>query len=215
MRDFRVVLAKTLLKVASVAPVRNFYPPAVVILGERFNTCDELTYNDVTVTEFIIASPTRIIARIPDSQVGRALIDLRVLAPVPISKRDALVTLGVARPMRTVDGIDRLVQEWLLCFLTNPGSDIFDTTSGGGARAIIGQPAYAKGNSAVSELSLAVENTKQQLLRKQARNSKIPPSERLLSASLSNVKFDETSTALTALVDIRNVLGGSASVSIK
>lgn len=215
MRDLRVVLAKTSLKVSSVAPIRNFAPPAVIALGEEFNFADEILYNELEVQEFIIASSTRLIIKIPTSQVGRGLSTLRVLAPVPLTKRDAIISLGMAKPLRTVDGIDRLVQEWILTFLTNPGTDIFDTTSGGGARAIIGQSAYGGGNSVVSELSLAVEKTKQQILNKQATNSKIPPSERLLTSSLSNVSFDEQSTSLTALVDIRNVLGGSASVSLR
>jgi hypothetical protein len=214
MRDFRVVQAKSLLKVASVAPVRNFSPPAIVILGERLNTADEITYNGLGVSEFIITSPTRIIARIPDSQVGQALRDLRVLAPVSVSKLDAMISLGINRPVRTVEGIDRLVQEWLLIFLTNPGSDIFNQTAGGGARSVIGQPASSSESNAVSELSLAVEKTKQQLLRQQAKNSNIPPAERLLSASLSDVTFDQQTTSLTAVVDLKNVLGGSASVTV-
>jgi hypothetical protein len=214
MRDIRVVQAKALLKVSSVAPVRNFSPPAIVILGERFNTANEITYNGIEVSEFIIAAPTRIIARIPDSQVGQALRDLRVMAPVSIAKLDAQRDLGVGSPVRTVEGIDRLVQEWLLIFLTNPGSDIFNQTGGGGARAVIGQPASSSESNAVSELSLAVEKTKQQLLRQQAQNSNIPPAERLLSASLSDVRFDQQTTSLTAVVDIKNVLGGSASVTV-
>jgi hypothetical protein len=215
MKDFRVVLSKTLLKVTSGSPVRDFLPPAIIVLGERFNLCDEITYNDIEVTEFIIASSTRLLVRIPPSQVGRALTDLKVLAPVPLTKEDALISLGISRPLRTVEGIDRLVQEWLMTFLTTPGTDIFDPTSGGGARSIIGQPAQSNGNSAVTELSLAVDNTRQQFLKKQAKNSKIPPSERLLSASLANVRFNEQTTAITAIVDIKNVLGGSASISVR
>ncbi len=215
MRDFRVVLAKTRLKIASVAPVRNFYPPSIIVLGEQFNLTDEIQYNGVQVQEFIIASPTRLIVRIPDSQVGVNLADLRVLAPVPLAQRDAIVSLAVARPLRTVSGIDRLVQEWVLIFLTNPGSDIFDPTSGGGARSVIGQAADVTGTNAMSDLSLAVENTKRQLLQKQAKNSKIPPNERLLSASLSNVSYDQKTTALIGLVDLRNVVGGAATVTVR
>jgi hypothetical protein len=67
----------------------------------------------------------------------------------------------------------------------------------------------------MAQLSIAVDRTRQQILRSQASNSRIPPAERLLSASLSNVSFEPQTTALSALVDLKNVLGGSASVALR
>lgn len=215
MKDLRVVVAKNLLRVTAVAPVRDFAPAAILILGEKLNTADEIQYNGIEVDEFIIAAPNRIIAKIPESQIGLRLTDLRVFSPVPLSKNDAIVSLIIARPVRMVEGIDRLVQEWVLTFLSSPGSDIFNPISGGGARAIIGQPVYDGGKSATAQLSIAVDKTRQQLLSSQAKNPRIPPAERLLSSSLSNVNFDSHTTALTAVVNIKNVLGSTASVTVR
>lgn len=216
MKDLRVVLSKAALRITSVAPVRGFLPPAIIILGEKFNTANEVVYNGIEVKEFLIASPHRIVARIPDSQIGKALTDLRVLAPVQVSKTDAIVTFGLSKPIRAVDGMDRLIQEFLLIFYSSPGSDLFDQTAGGGGKKIIGRNGYAAdGHGAVAELSLAVDRSKQELMRKQSKNSKIPPSERLLSASLSDVKFDTLTTTLFGTIALRNVLGASANVDVR
>jgi len=215
MKDLRVVQAKAILRVTSVAPVRGFNPPAIIVLGEKFNVADEVVYNGIEVTEFLIASSTRIVARIPPSQVGLALSDIRVLAPVQAAKADSIVSLGLSTPIRAVDGVDRLVQEFLLVFFTTPGSDLFDPAAGGGGRALIGRNSQGAGHGAVSSLSMAVDRSRQEILRKQSKNSKIPPSERLLSASLSDVKFDARASTLSGVVTLRNVLGASASVNVR
>lgn len=211
MRDFLVVQAKTVLKVTSVAPIRNFSPPAVIILGERLNLAQEITYNGVAVKEFIIPAPNRIVARVPETQVGRALSELRVLTAAAIIQKDSLLSLGVTRPLRTAAGIERLVQEFVMIFLSTPGSDLFNESAGGGAQSIIGR----RSDEASAELSLAVDRTKQQLFRAQARNSRIPPAERLLSASLANVEFDARTTSLAAVVDLRSVAGDAALVTVR
>lgn len=215
MRDFRVVQARAILKVTSVSPIRGFNPPAVIILGEKFQYAAEITYNGIEVSEFYIASPTRIIARIPDTQYGKALTELAVLAPVQLAREKALISLGISKPFKTVYGIDRLVQNWVMAFLTTPGSDIFNPSAGGGGRAIIGFPGNASGKTASAELSIAVDRTRQQILEQQASNLQIPAEERMLSCSLSEVSFDQKSTSLTAVVTLKNILGNSASVNIR
>jgi hypothetical protein len=216
MKDIRVVKAKVLLKVRSIAPVRGFWPPAIIIIGDKFNYANEIQFNGIQVSEFLIASTTRIVARIPNSQIGKELVELLVLAPVQSVQTDALVTFGMTKPIRALAGIDRLVQNFLLTFFTTPGSDLFDKTAGGGGRALIGQNVGTSDRmNAVASLTLAVDRTKQELLRKQAKNSKIPPSEKLLSATLTDVKFDPQATTLYGVVSLRNMVGDLSSVTVK
>lgn len=214
MKDLLVVQAKTVLKTTSVAPIRNFSPPAVVALGEKLHLTKEILYNGVEVTEFVISSPSRLIIRIPTSQVGRELTSLQALTTAAVSQQDALLSMAIVRPIKTVQGIDKLVQQFTLTMLTTPGSDIFEPNSGGGARAIIGRSVNGS-DSPAALLSLAVNRTKQQILRSQAQNSRIPPSERLLSATLSSVEFDAQNTAIRGVVDLRSVAGESALVTVR
>jgi hypothetical protein len=213
MKDFRVVHAKAVLTVSSIAPVRNFDPPSIIVLGDRLNRANEITYNGVQVDEWVVSSESRLVLRIPNSQVGRELAELLVLATVQFAEQDALVQLGLARPVRAVSGIDRLVQQWVMTFLTTPGSDVFNLSSGGGGRSLVGKS--VGGNTVpAADIAIAVERTKSQLLKAQANNSSIPPSERLLSASLVSVSYDKSNTTAYAVVDLRNVVGASSLVQI-
>lgn len=215
MKDFRVVQAKASLKVTSVSPIRGFHPPSILVLGERFQYAETVLYNGTEAFEFVVSSSTRLIVKIPEAQVGRPLTSLAVLSPTPTVDADALISFGIPRLGRVVQGMDKLVQDWMLVFMTTPGSDIFDPTVGGGARAIIGKPAYGGGQSAMADLALAVDRTREQLVRSQAKHPRIPPDEKLLSASLTDVRFNSDTTTLTAVVDLRSMAGGATSVFLR
>jgi hypothetical protein len=212
MRDFRVVQSKAALRVTSISPVRGFDPPSIIVLGEKFQLAEQVLYNGIDVPEFVIASQTRIVARIPDALLGLPMTGVSVMTSVPAANSSSLLSLGLSRLSRSVAGMDKLVQDWMLLFMTTPGSDIFDPSLGGGGQQVVGKAAGPGGSGASAELSLAVSRTREQLLSIQAKSPRIPPAERLLSASLVSVRFDEMTTTLTAVVDIRNMVGASASV---
>ena len=214
MKDLKIATARVALTVTSVSPIRGFLPPSVIILGEQFNLATEIRYNEVEVTEYIVASPTRIIARVPPAQVGQLLTNLEVLTTVPLAQKNALINLKTAKPIKALEGMDRLIQEWVLVFLSTPGSDIFNPSAGGGALALIGKNDKTANSNITADLTLAVMNTKNQILKAQASNLKIPPSERLLSCTLVSVKFDRKNTTLSAVVDLKNILGKSAVVTV-
>jgi hypothetical protein len=212
MKDFRVVHAKILLKVLSVSPMREFFPPAIAITGEKLDLAEEIYFNGSEVKEFYVQSPNKMLIRIPDAQIGKNLRELRVLTSTQLAKQDALVVLGLTKTPKPVSGIDRLVQSWVLVFLSNPGSDIFNPNSGGGARSIIGTVQVQA--SPAADLALAVDRTRVELISSQANNPRIPTDERLLSATLSSVEYNELTTALSAVVEIKNSVGDRAEVSI-
>ncbi len=214
MKDFRVVSARIQLKVTSFSPIRGFLPQSILVLGENLNQTSEVRYNGVQAEEFVIQTPSRMIVKVPPSQVGRPFSDLRVLATVNASKKDAVLNLGLDRPLKTVSGIDRLVQNWVMIFMTTPGSSIFAPTSGGGGMSLVGRSTDRSGKGVAADLAMGIEKTKQELFRLQADNQSIPPSERLMTSSLDVVEFDEKTTVLSARVNIQNMLGDVAEVSL-
>lgn len=213
MLDFRIVYAKTALKYSFIRPIRGFQPPSIAIVGIRLNETEEVIYNGIDVTDFMIASPTLLIVRIPPSQVGKDLNELRVLSSPKRLGGDASVKLGLTTPTRTISGIDRLVQSFLMVFLSTPGSDAFNRTSGGGALGLVGKTSDKVHSSIGADLAVAVDRAKQEITKAQAKNSRMPPEEKLLSVSLDNVKFDQGSTVVTARISIKNMLGEEALVT--
>lgn len=213
MIDFRFVHAKTLLKVTSMAPIRGFSPPSIVILGQTLDRTDEVILNGVTTKTFSVQSPTRLIVQIPPSQVGRAISSLQVLSTVPGLTDSDQLNFN-ASSVSKVDGIDRLVQSFIIIALSNPGSDLFEPGSGGGILGLVGRSTDANGKGVAADLALAIEKTKSELLSLQGKDQRIPPSERLLSATLVNVNFSPSSTVLSAIVELLNSLGQSAQVQL-
>lgn len=215
MRDFRVVSARTLLRVTSITPIRGFLPPSLIAFGEKLDLTQEIFYNGIAVRDFSVASPSRLIIRIPESQIGKEFEELKVYSSAELTRQDAELSLELMRPAKTVSGMERLVQSWLLIFLTTPGSDVFDPSSGGGARTLIGKTTDRQHKGVAADLALAIERTKTEMLRVQAKTQGIPLSERLLSASLDSLKFDQNTSVLSARVSIRNMLGDQAEVAIR
>lgn len=215
MKDFRITSARILLKVHSVAPVRNFLPASVMVLGEDFNLASEVFYNGERVKEFFVSTPSRLLVRIPESQIGKSLDSLRVFSSVAVARRDAVLTLAIARPAEAIQGMDRLVQCWMMVFLTTPGSDVFAPKSGGGGQSIIGRNTDKSGKGVAADLTLAIERTKTELLQLQSRRSNIPQSEKLLSSNLESTQFDERTSTLSARVSLQNMLGNQAEVSVR
>ena len=215
MKDFNIIAARVLLKVHSISPIRGFNPPSIVVLGDKLNLTQEVFYNNIKVSEFVISSDKRLVVRIPDSQIGKEFVGIQVFSNVNITKSSAALSFELIKPLKQVEGIERLVQSWMLVFFTSPGSDVFDLQSGGGVRAIIGKNTNTKGKGVSADLALAIERTQNELLRLQSKDSRIPLSEKLLSATLSAMNYDDRTTTLFATVALKNMLGENAEVSVR
>ena len=214
MFDFRIAQAKTILNVHSVAPIRGFRPISIVALGQKLNLAQQVEYNSINAPEFIISNPSRMIIRVPDSQIGKEFRSLRVFSSVSLTKTNALVSLSINMPFQKASGIDRLVQCWLMVFMTNPGSDIFDPSTGAGGRSIVGRNTDKTGKGIAADLAQAIEKTQIELLRKQAQTPSLPLSEKLLSSQLQSISFDSNTATLSARVSLMNMLGDAAEVSV-
>lgn len=213
MKDLRVTQAQLLLKVVSYTPVRNFMPLSVVVVGEKFDTADKVYYNNVEVTAFAIISPTQLVVRVPDSEVGHDLTSLNVMASVGTATNAAL-SFKLGPPVRPVSGVERMVQSYCIVLLSTQGSDVWSPGSGGGVLGMVGRNTSEGGRGVMADLAVAIDNSRQELLRQQSIDQRIPPEERLLSASLQNMSFDPSSSTLTASVALMNSVGQTAVVTV-
>lgn len=214
MKDLRVVNARVVLPVHSVFPLRGFYPPSILVVGSQFSKTESVELNGVLVKEYAITADDRIIVRLPDSLIGKSLNSVRIYSTVSLANMDAIVSMGLTRPVLTVAGIDRLVQSWLLLFFTTPGSDVFSKESGGGGNTLIGKSTDREYRSVASDVAIAVNKTKAELQRTQAVATGIPLSEKLLTADMEQCFFDQSTSTLNVVVSIQNMLGQFAQVSL-
>ena len=215
MKDFSIVSARVLLRAHSVAPIRGFIPPSVIVLGDKMDLAQEVFFNDIKVSEFVVSASNRLVVRIPDTQVGKEFRNIQIFSSANLAKMSAVLAFGLVQPWKQVEGLERLIQSWMMVFFTTPGSDVFDPGSGGGVRSIIGKNTDAHGKGISADLALAIEKTQTELRKLQSKNSRIPLSEKLLSASLTSMNFDSTSSTLQARVALKNMLGEQAEVSVR
>lgn len=214
MRDIRIISARAILPVRQVVPVRGFSPTSVLVMGDAFDKTSEVFYNDVKVEQFLIQSTNRLLVRVPVSQLGRPLTSVVAYAEVATHFTDAALSFKVPTPVRALSGVERMTQAFLLVIMTTPGSDIFSKNSGGGIKALIGKTANTKGSSISSDIAMAVERTKAEILREQAKHPGIPLDERLMTASLDTVSFDKESSTIYAKISLQNMLGQGAEVNL-
>lgn len=183
------------------------------MLGENLDKAEEIFYNGVSTKTFTVVSRTRLIVKIPNSQVGRPLKSLRVESTLQVLGPDAVLSLSVDRVSK-IDGMERLIQSYLIILLSTPGSDLFEPGSGGGVQALVGRSSKGNGKGVAADLTLAVERAKSELLKLQSKDRRIPPNERLLSTSLVSLNFNEQATTISAVIEVTNALGASAQVTV-
>jgi hypothetical protein len=214
MKDLRVVHAKRILDVTGVAFTSKFIFPAVVANGVDLDNTTEVLYNSVGVPEFAAISPTTLIVRIPESQIGKPFVDLKALSDIPLGvDGSAELSFRVSRP-QMISGAERLVQAWLLLLHTTPGSSIFAPSSGGGVRTLLGSDS-GSARGAAAGLASVIDRTSQELIRLQDRTPALPLDEKLLSCELLSVNFVEETGETYAAISLQNALGQNAQILIR
>jgi len=213
MRDLRILSRKTLLEITNVFPLRGVFPRSVLLKGPQLSRTTEVVYNGIPCPSFSVDSMTTVIAQIPASQEGRSLTNLQAFSDAMPEEGAAKISLSMISPVRAVSGLDRLIQTWMVVFLTGRGSSVFAPTSGGGGRDVVGRT-YGSLNPPIGDLTRAVQLTEAEIFASQAQASNLPRDERLLMAPLEGIEQDEASTTIYARVSIRNYLGELASVSL-
>lgn len=211
MRDIKVLTIRDLLPIVKVEFVANFVPLSLTIIGEKMDQATTVYINDVEAPEFLVVSKNRLVAQVPGSEVRSVINKVAVVAEKPSADRSSLLHFEMAGTFRSFQGIERLVQHFCKLLLQSPGSDKFSPDEGGGLLKIVGRN-VSRGDSKSLQAAVvtAVSRTRDQILSRQAKNSRIPSDERLLSATTEAVGFDVATTTLRARIALSAVSGRQA-----
>lgn len=211
MRDIKILTIRDLLPIVKVEFVANLVPLSLTIIGEKMEQATTVYINDVEAPEFLVVSKNRLVAQVPSSEVKSVINKVAVVAEKPSADRNSLLHFEMPGTFRSFQGIERLVQHFCKLLLQSPGSDKFSPNEGGGLLKIVGRN-VSRGDSKSLQASVvtAVSRTRDQILSRQAKNSRIPSDERLLSASTEAVGFDVATTTLRARIALSAVSGRQA-----
>lgn len=211
MIDIKILSIKDILPVIRVVTVPGFLPASLEITGNKLLQADEVWINDIPSPEFVKMSNSKIVAQIPDSQVGSNIRKLSVLASTPSPERASILRFEAGQTFTSLKGLEKLVQQFIKLLLQTPGSDAFAPNLGGGLQTIIGLTVGRRHSVGLSAaLVSAINRTRDQIFSLQSNDTRIPPDEKLLRADTLSVGFDPNTTTLAARVAVGAVSGRQA-----
>lgn len=199
-----------LIRLSDLLPVTSFVnapgvtPRSLLITGKDFTNVESVVIGGIPSPEFVILSSSQVLAQVPDFLVGEPITEVSVFASALRATERSLLEFTVGTRPRKVKGILRLLQNYVRVLLRSPGTNKFTKGVGGGLRRRIGTNLSV---SASADAVSAVSRTSAYFLSVQARDADIPPSERLLSATVENVADDQNAGVLYLTISLTTHTG--------
>lgn len=190
---------------------------ALSILGDDFRAVDEVHVNDLTCPDFLVMSRTKLVAQLPDNlQESPTISTIVVLSRTLMATAKSLLRFRIGDTPGAVSGVMRLLQLFVKLLLSNPGTDIFNKTTGGGALRNVGASFGAGDAQAIkADFVIAVDRVARHIVGLQSRNGALPRDERLLSARLTGATFSRATGSLFVNIEVLSQLGTSARVNLE
>lgn len=200
--DLRVTYFREVLPVSKM--IEDPGPPHLLFLsGPQTERVVDVEVNGVRGFPFTVSGDRTLCVELPSLFTVRSVAALgRDMG----SLTEALIHVGFTDSILDVDGLQLLVQNYLKCFLTSPGSDVFSKKWGGGGNKLVGM-VYGKEGDITTAAAEAVRRTTQSIMSRQMSNLTLPRSERLASAKMvtSRLSLDDQTFLLD--IEIRNQEG--------
>jgi hypothetical protein len=209
--QLEVVRFRDLLPVMAIPGfVKGLSPLTVELRGTDFSSAERVNINEVPVPEFMIVNKTTIYAQLPDSNSPISSIEV-LSSRFSRDVESAMLSFEIGGKTRKVDGVLKLVQLFTKWILQSPGSDLFNPTRGGGLQQIVGQVSTGKDLQPVfASITRAVNTTVTQIRSAQINVPQLPLNERLLSATLLDMKIYEEYMQARARVVLQSAGGAEA-----
>lgn len=215
MYDLQIVFPIQAIPLTNVTEVPGLGLRTLDVRGEDFRSVDEVLLNEVPSPSVVVLSQTRMLVQVPEPLKYDRITSISVTsARLTLSAR-SLLRFKIGTAPQRVSGMLRLMQMFLKLLFQTPGTDVFEPALGGGALRAIGA-SFSKGQAPMilADLVVAVSSTERQMIAIQARQSRLPREEKLLSAKVTGSGFNPLETALLVSMEIRNQAGkvGTANV---
>ena len=201
--DIQFIQFQDALRVTGADEIPDLEPRSLEITGPDFSSAIEVLINEVTSPSYVVASRTKILAEVPDSEKKVPIRGISVLSANFTATAQSRIKFKLGQDPRKVTGLRAMMQTFLKVLFTTSGTDAFSTTTGGNGLKGVGR-SFNVGQSSniISDFTIAVRRTEQQVKAMQSRQPRLPDDERLASAKLLNAKFDANLTALLARVEL-------------
>lgn len=211
MNGISVVRLLDVLRVNSIRYAPGVTPRSIIVQGQDFRNVERVLINGSPAPEFVVYSPTELVAQVPDIYRNSVISDVSVLSSQLTLTERSLVTFTFGTRPKKIFGVLRLMQTFLRILLRTPGSNAFHRRSGGGMLSRVGSNISTR---AAADIAIAVSSTKTYLVGVQTAERNIPPNERLLNAEITYLDVDERNTAISVTIVLTNHSGQQTAATL-
>ena len=201
-RDYQFISVVDNLQVVAIEDVEGAEPRTLAVTGTGgFTAAQRVTINDYGVDTFELVTDKLLLVPLPDflAQLSLADLDVVVVSSALTGTRKARILFGPTRRTKTVNGLQKLVQQVLKETLSRVNSNRFRPADGGDIPAALGTTLNPAGKSKLAAaIAQGVERVKAQFLSAQVNDRTLAASERLLEYRLEGLDF-ETNRAVATL----------------
>lgn len=195
----------------SVSNAQGVSPRSLRITGKDFRSVEQVLINGIASPEFVVMSSTDILAQVPEAYEDSPINEVVVLSSSLTLTERSLVEFTFGTRPKKVEGVTRMMQNFLRILLRSPGSNIFHKNSGGGLLRRVGRNLTSR---AAADVHIAVNLTKEYIVRSQSATREIPNNERLLEAEITALTPDAEATALYVTIVLTNHAGQRAGATL-
>jgi hypothetical protein len=212
MYQLEVVKFRDIIKLRNVT---RFVPDqenhTIEVVGEDFRSAEEVYLNRIRVPNFVIVNKGTIWVTVPDG-MEESLQEIEVVSSnFTFTAAASKVAFHIGDRQRKVTGILALLQLYTKWLMQDPGSDIFNMGRGGGLQSAVGTIVSTdKMEAVLTAVTRAVSATTAQIQASQASATNLPLDQKLLSATLIDVRRLEKEMEVVAQVQVDSMAGASA-----
>jgi hypothetical protein len=213
--DLQVTYLRDIVNVVSVTNVPGSSPRMLDVRGPDFRSVVKVEVNELQAPSYVIMGKTRLLVQVPDSMQNDLVSSVNVLSSRLTAAERSQVYFELTDNPQKVEGIQKLVQTFLLFLMRTPGTDAWAPNTGGGVQKLVGAH-FAKNATGgiTASFTLAVSRVRSQIISMQARNPRLSTDEKLAAANVLSAIFSAVQTALLARVELISQSGTRAIVGV-
>jgi hypothetical protein len=214
--DLQVIQFSDALQVTGSREIPDLTPRSLELTGPDFRSALEVQLNEVKAPNFVIAAKTRLLVEVPEGQRKSIITSIVVLSSEFTATFRSKIRFRIGDDPKAATGLKSLIQTFLKVLFTTTGSDAFAKRIGGSALKTLGASFDTMETSnIVSEFSIAVNRTVEQVRSLQSYQPRLADDERLMSAELLHIRLDPATTALVARISLVPQSGERAIVNLE
>lgn len=185
--------------------------PSIALVGPNLSKADRVSINGIDSPSFVILNANKLIAQIPESEVGNPIDVIVYSYDAGNTRRNSAITIGFGKVVGKTSGQSYLVQKFLKVLLTKKGSNIFNTDEGTLFYQLEGSVVSQNENIIAALVNNAVKEAEQFIADNQSTIQ--DPSAKLSSADVKSVRWLKDKQTIAVSVSITSEDGETLTVT--